>query len=357
MARQKKEESKEPMKTKDDMLGFLFGQKGEEIGEETEELVREEVNKAIKETVETKIAAAVEQETNKLISGKIAEILPVLLDSKLEHFKTFPREVEIVRRDKEGKEESRENIGVQHFRFEKLRQFVEARVHTALIGPMGSGKTRATAAAAKACGLEFYKMSVGPQTSQSNLMGYMDMKGEYVRSPLRDAAEYGGVILLDEFDASNPGVGTIINGIVDGNDTAGFSDGKIKVHPDFVCVLNMNTYGRGADRVYVGRNQLDGATPDRFAMFPWPYDEDLERAICLTNPEWVTWVQHVRHALDALKIRHPVSPRASIMGDRLLNVGVDREELEECLVWKGLAETEKAKVLRWIDDNVDEEEG
>ena len=53
-------------------------------------------------------------------------------------------------------------------------------------------------------------------------------------------------------------------------------------HPDFVCIAAANTWGRGADREYVGRNELDASTIDRFLMgtVPMDYDESLERQLC-----------------------------------------------------------------------------
>ncbi|MCH7728630.1 MAG: hypothetical protein IH991_19420, partial [Planctomycetes bacterium] len=49
-------------------------------------------------------------------------------------------------------------------------------------------------------------------------------------------------------------------------------------HADFVCAAAANTFGTGADRQYVGRNQLDAATLDRFAAcrLAFDYDVDLE---------------------------------------------------------------------------------
>ncbi len=53
-------------------------------------------------------------------------------------------------------------------------------------------------------------------------------------------------------------------------------------HPDFVCVAAANTVGTGADRLYAGRNKLDGATLDRFAIGKvyMDYDERVEENLC-----------------------------------------------------------------------------
>jgi cobaltochelatase CobS len=58
-----------------------------------------------------------------------------------------------------------------------------------------------------------------------------------------------------------------------------------KKHPDFICIAAANTYGRGADRQYVGRNELDESTLDRFRIgtVPMDYHEQLERQLCPDN--------------------------------------------------------------------------
>ena len=35
--------------------------------------------------------------------------------------------------------------------------------------------------------------------------------------------------------------------------------------------------------IYVGRNQLDGATLDRFAVIEFEYDEEIEKNLCEDN--------------------------------------------------------------------------
>lgn len=230
-----------------------------------------------------------------------------------------------------------------HKQYAELFEYVDARQHCALIGPAGSGKSEVCHQIADALGLPFFVMSMGPETTQSEIKGYYDMKGEYVRTPAREACEHGGLLLMDEFDAGNEGVGTCINGMTS-NKVAGFPGGKVKVHKDFICVLAMNTYGNGCDRVYVGRNEQDGATLDRFPTIVWEYDPNLELEIA-PNRKWALHVQRVRAAIEDLKIKHIVSPRASIGGGKLLNRGkLTWEQLEESFIWKGLARKEVDKV-------------
>jgi cobaltochelatase CobS len=171
----------------------------------------------------------------------------------------------------------------------------------------------------------------------------MDATGKYVRTQFRDAYEKGGVFLLDEVDASDPDVLTTFNSAF-ANDFMPFPDGICKRHKDFVALAAGNTYGRGADRQYVGRNQLDAATLDRFVVIDVDYDEIAELAWA-ANDDWTLYVQQVRKAIGEEKVRHIVSPRASIYGARLLAAGMERSLVEERCIWKGLDVTNKSRVL------------
>jgi len=108
---------------------------------------------------------------------------------------------------------------------------------------------------------------------------------EYVISDFVRCYENGGVFLLDEIDAADANVLIIMNNaIANGRMALSNRPDKpfAKRHADFVLIAAANTYGRGADRMYVGRNQLDEATLDRFkiGMTPMDYDPELEERVC-----------------------------------------------------------------------------
>lgn len=209
-----------------------------------------------------------------------------------------------------------------------------------LVGPAGSGKTSAAAQTAKAHGLEFRALSVNAQTSKADLMGYMDGGGTYRPSAIRTMFEHGGIMLLDEIDAGNPAVLTAIHAVTD-NGVCGFPDGVIERHKDFLLIAAANTYGRGSDRVYVGRQQMDGATLNRFSNFFWAYDETLERTLA-NNNKWVDFVQTWRKNCEAAKLRFIISPRQSIQGAAYLAAGFSQERVEQLIVFKGIdAESER----------------
>jgi cobaltochelatase CobS len=217
---------------------------------------------------------------------------------------------------------------------------VVAGTHPFLVGPAGSGKTTLAMQVADTLKRKFY--ADNRITSEFKLLGYMDATGKYVRTQFREAYEKGGVFLLDEVDASDPDVLTTFNSAL-ANGMCPFPDKLIQAHKDFVALAAGNTYGRGADREYVGRTQLDAATLDRFVVIEVDYDEVAELAWA-TNDDWTLYVQQVRKAIREEKIRHIVSPRASIYGARLLAAGMERDLVIERTIWKGLDEAQRNRI-------------
>lgn len=232
----------------------------------------------------------------------------------------------------------------EHPKFNELVASLAADVDVLLVGPAGSGKTTLSAHAANKLGLPFYCVSIGPETLKSDLLGYCDGGGRYHTTPIRAAFERGGVLLLDEFDAGNAGSLTILNSLL-ANRMASFPDrpAPIRASEDFKVICAANTFGRGADRRYCGRNQLDAATLDRFAVIEINYDENLERSIA-ENKDWCQIVQKIRHAAENLGIDLLVSPRASIMGSRLLKQGLNVETVKDMVLYRGIDATTKNKL-------------
>ena len=252
-----------------------------------------------------------------------------------------------------------------HHKFPLLAAAVAARVNVMLVGPAGSGKTTAVEKVAKALGLQFY--ATGAVSSEYKLTGFIDAQGRVVSTAFRKAFEFGGLFLFGETDASMPGALLAFNTAL-ANDWMDFPDGVVKKHPDFRVVADANTFGTGADRQYVGRNKLDAASLDRYAVIEWGYDEALEASLIgaqapkgcpvpqsikpLSEGEaqaqainWLGRVQKVRKAVNDLKVLHVVSPRATINGSKLLAAGWQWTDVEEAVIWKGLDADTKTKVL------------
>lgn len=259
-----------------------------------------------------------------LMAAKMAELVPELVEQNLDRLSR----VEAI---KVGKAPA-VKVDVAHKMLPTILTAVVAGASPFLVGPAGSGKTTLAEQIAAALKRPFYMEA--RVTSEFKLVGFIDAAGHVVRTQFRDAYEKGGVFLFDEVDASDADAMTAFNAAL-ANGHCAFPDKLVKRHKDFVAIAAGNTFGRGADRQYVGRNQLDAATLDRFQIFEIDYDEQLERQIA-GDADWVKRVQAIRAAIVAEKVRHIVSPRASIMGAKLLAAGMERDMVEESCIWKGL---------------------
>lgn len=231
-----------------------------------------------------------------------------------------------------------------HAMLPNVVQMLAAGASPFLVGPAGSGKTTLAQQCATVLKRKFYMAA--RVTSEFKLTGFVDANGKTVRTQFREAYEHGGLFLFDEVDASDPDALTTFNAAL-ANGMADFPDGMVARHKDFVAIAAGNTYGRGADRQYVGRNQLDAATLDRFQIVDVDYDEMLELELA-GNVEWTRYVQKVRAKIQSEKIRHIVSPRASIMGARLLASGMDKAFVCEATIWKGLPSDQRARVETFV---------
>ena len=235
--------------------------------------------------------------------------------------------------------------GLKHKQLEQLITYAAMRLNPLLVGMAGTGKTHAGSQCAEALGLDFYSMSVGAQTSKSDIIGYMSAGGEYVTTHFRKAYEGGGVFLMDEVDAGNANVLIQINAALS-NGLCAFPDKMVKRHEDFVFIASANTYGNGANRQYVGRNQLDAATLDRFAVIDWLIDDDLEEslAVGLNGKAWYMAVRAARDYVAEKSIRALVSPRATQKGSLLLDAGQALDEVIDATLLASVPDDKRTDV-------------
>ena len=255
--------------------------------------------------------------------------------------------------------ETQTELGRQHYKLPLLLACAAAGVPSMLVGSAGSGKTTVAATVANLLKRPFSAISVGPMTSKGDLFGQRDASGVVHESLLAKAAENGGVFLMDEIDAGNAGVLTSINMLL-ANGHFATPSRMVTKSASFVFIAGANTYGNGASRQYVGRNQLDKATLDRFGFIDWPVDEGLEASLCgvnlkspafdlleggLVTPEtWHRVVLRHRRAVERItELRIIISPRASIYGVQLCNA-VGLHHLEELLLWKGATKDERTRI-------------
>lgn len=232
----------------------------------------------------------------------------------------------------------------RHNLFPDILQSVHAGIPAALVGPAGSGKSTVCEQAAEALGLKFYLQNSVSGTHE--VAGYLDAHGNYHTTTFRMAFEFGGFMFIDEVDTSDAGALKWLNTAI-ANGYAMFPDKADPVlrHKDFRVVIAANTYGTGADRLYVGANQLDASTLDRFVFFDFAYDEKLEMGLT-DNHVWTSRVQRLRKAALEERARIVISPRATIYGAKLLAAGWQQSVVEDRVIWKGIDPELKERITK-----------
>ncbi len=333
---------------KDDGTQFMIGEEGiKKVGDaKKEEPKKEEKTQAPESTKDVK-------DTVKQTGDGLHELLQLkkYLESKIDEDVSDElkelRELIKQKQQLEVKVGDKVNTvpGLKHKQLEQLIKYCALRLSPLMVGMAGTGKTHAGEQTASALGLDFYAMSVGAQTSKSDIIGYMAANGQYVTTHFRKAYEEGGVFLMDEIDAGNANVLIQINAALS-NGLCAFPDAMVKRHEDFVFIASANTFGNGANRQYVGRNQLDAATLDRFAVIEWFIDDELESQLTtgLNGKAWYMAVRAARDYVADKKIRALVSPRATQKGSRLLDVGQDLDEVINATLLSSVPEDKKADV-------------
>lgn len=249
-----------------------------------------------------------------------------------------------------------------HYKAPLVFACLKARLNTALVGPAGSGKTYLVEQLSEKEELDYYPVAFNPMSSKSDILGLVDATGNFRASAFYKAFKHGGVYLADEFDASNAGIATILNAAV-ANRKCTFANAEtIAAHKDFVFVAAMNTFGTGANMQYVGRNRLDAATLDRFAFIEIGYDKRIERTACGLNDDnaptpfnlesggkvsaeyWYNLVKQTRDKAEANKVNVIISPRASINGTKLAQMGVGETHLKDLFLKRGLSHADQQKI-------------
>ena len=253
------------------------------------EVIEKETGIEKKQVYSLAVSEAISAISTGIAEAVLSKIKVSSLDGKKgKEIKPFDRESELV-----------------HEKFDKLRTCVEAGVIPMLVGPAGTGKSTAVEQVARTMGLPFYTMN--RIQNSFDLTGYNDANGKYVSTQFYDAYVNGGIFFFDEIDASSPEALVTINTALAQGYMA-FPNGLVKMHPDFKVVAAGNTYGKGANRQYCGRNSLDSATLDRFMIIEWDYDRKLEAKI-IKDQELLEFAWAVRDAIESNRLQIIISTR------------------------------------------------
>lgn len=198
---------------------------------------------------------------------------------------------------------------ILHEKFDTICKFVANNEPVFLTGQAGTGKNVLCQQVAKALGLDFYFTNA--VTQEYKITGFTDAMGVFHETQFYKAFKNGGLFMLDEMDASIPEVLIILNAAI-ANRYFDFPApiGYVEAHPNFRVVSAGNTYGLGANYDYVGRNQLDMASLDRFAMVRVDYSRAIELKVANGNEELVNFCEDFRKASVKAGVRCVISYRA-----------------------------------------------
>lgn len=221
--------------------------------------------------------------------------------------------------------------GVVHGQFETVLKFVQANEPVFLTGPAGSGKNVLCQQVAKTLGLPFYFSNA--VTQEYKITGFTDAMGVFHESQFFKAFKNGGLFMLDEMDASIPEVLIILNAAI-ANRYFDFPApiGYVEAHKDFRVIAAGNTFGNGADYDYVGRNQLDAASLDRFAQVRIDYDPRIEEGCANGDQDLLRFCRKFRAATKKAGIRTVVSYRAISRMAKLSQCMDVADLLDSCLI-------------------------
>lgn len=266
----------------------------------------------------------------------------------------------------------------KHRMFPTALRLAAARKNSYLVGPSGSGKTVGAADVAEALDLTCYPYSMGPTTTEYSIMGFINATGGYVPGIAFKPYTEGGVLVLDEMDASSAAVLTTLNTLL-GNNFCSFPHGVFTKHPDFVVIASGNTWGRGATREYIGRAALDAATLNRFFMVPWDYDVAFESSLASSlsgvnitpaaktrqaalpkvvpedqraalAAEWTQYVWDVRESIEEHSVRAVVGSRDIVEGvDAIMMAGFTLPEVATMRFLGAMTVDDRARVERSVE--------
>lgn len=225
-----------------------------------------------------------------------------------------------------------------------------------LVGPAGTGKSTIVRQCAEALGVPFYCLSLTPQTTKSDLVGYrVPGTGEEVVSELQACLEGGGIILFDELDNGNPSVMPAIHNAL-ANGHMRFHGKEVAKHADCYFVGGANTFGTGPDRTYVGRHKLDGATLNRWAPITMGYDKALEEALCKATGAAPDLVKTATSLVWAIRRNQESQNLPLIFGTRNLvslcayvAEGIPMRQAVNMTVREGTTDADWSKVTQGID--------
>ena len=250
--------------------------------------------------------------------------------------------------------------GLVHPEFERALHYLSKKgpngyqTNVMLVGPAGCGKSHMISQLAKALDTDHTIVSGTAGATEGDLIGRLlpgdGGKFEYTPSQFVSLYERGNAVLgFDEIDGFDSNMLMIAN--------MPLANGHMYVHlrkdnpqvergENVYFVATANTFGTGANPIYVGRNPMDEATRDRFIFISVDYDKRLEESIAaaggLTAAE-MAGIWELRDRCREAQLRRVISTRAFQKASVMKQCGDSWREIRDRLL-EGWSKDEKAKV-------------
>jgi len=240
---------------------------------------------------------------------------------------------------------------IKHKQFDEILTALRAKTATGmsvpvwLYGAPGASKTFLANQLAEELNLKFYPISCGPTTTESRLVGYRNLAtGDFVKGHCYEPFKEGGLCLIDEADAADPGVLVACNSI-SANDRFMFPNGElVQRHENFIMMATGNTTGSGSTSGYV-RNRLDAATMNRYVKIKLEYDQEVEKFLA-DDANWVYYVNRVRDFIEKhSKDTCYVTPRDSMNGAALLRQGIGPGTVCDWVLFNAMSRALREQVI------------
>lgn len=201
--------------------------------------------------------------------------------------------------------------GVVNKKFPNVLRWVYLNTPVMLTGPAGSGKNVLVEQIAEHLGMPLVVLNRVQDAAE--LQGFKTVDGEYaitpfiafVRECMKKKAD--GIVLFDEIDGSDANALVAINDAISSRKITLADNTQLdlkKIH----FIACGNTWGTGATEEYVGRNQLDAASLNRFRPILVDYDPVIEESLC-PDKNLLKFFREFRAAVKRCGIKHIVSYR------------------------------------------------